>query len=80
MKKFFSFALILALLISIFPTIPSFADNSIKTYTVKIGKKISLKTDFKNPTWGSSDTSVATVTQKGKVKGISAGECNIVAV
>lgn len=48
-------------------------------YSVKEGKKITLTTEMKKAVWGSDNTSVATVSKKGVVKGISAGTCNIVA-
>ena len=48
-------------------------------YTVKVGKKVTIKTSLKNAVWGSNDTSIATVSQKGVVKGVAKGECTIVA-
>lgn len=48
-------------------------------YTIKVGKEISIDTSIKNATWGSDDTAIATVTQNGVVKGVSAGNCTIVA-
>ena len=50
-----------------------------KTYSVKVGKKITLKTSLKNAVWGSDDTSIATVSSKGVVKGVAKGSCVIVA-
>jgi hypothetical protein len=50
-----------------------------KTYSVKVGKKITLKTNLKNAVWGSDDTSIATVSSKGVVKGVAKGVCTIVA-
>ena len=48
-------------------------------YSVKAGKKISLKSNLKDAVWGSTDVSVAKVTQKGVVKGVAAGSCVITA-
>ncbi len=48
-------------------------------YTVKTGKKVTIKTSLENAVWGSDDTSIATVSQKGVVKGVARGECTIVA-
>lgn len=48
-------------------------------FSVKVGKKISLKTDLKNAVWGSDNVSIATVSKKGVVKGISEGQCIVVA-
>lgn len=50
-----------------------------KTYSVKVGKKITLTSSLKNAVWGSADVSIAKVTSKGVVKGKSAGTCTIVA-
>ena len=50
-----------------------------KTYSVKVGKKITLTSSLKNAVWGSDDISIAKVTSKGVVKGKSAGTCTIVA-
>ena len=50
-----------------------------ENYTVKVGKKVTIKTSLKNAVWGSDDTSIATVSQKGVVKGVAKGECTIVA-
>ena len=50
-----------------------------KTYSVKVGKKLTLKTSLKNAVWGSDDTSIATVSSKGVVKGGKKGSCTIVA-
>ena len=52
------------------------ADNK---YSVKVGKKITLKTNMKDAVWGSDDIGIATVSSKGVVKGVSEGSCTIVA-
>ncbi len=62
----------------IFEVIPIQAASKTE-YTVKVGKKITLKTSLKNAVWGSDNTSVATVTKKGVVKGVTVGSCTIVA-
>ena len=51
-----------------------------KTYSVKVGKKLTLKTGLKNAIWGCDDTSIATVSSKGVVKGVAKGSCTIVAM
>ncbi len=50
--------------------------------TVKTGKTLglSVKNGFGPTTWSSSDTSIATVDTKGKVKGIAKGKVTITAV
>jgi len=48
-------------------------------FSVKVGKKLSLKTELQNAVWGSDNVSVATVSKKGVVKGISEGKCIVVA-
>ena len=53
---------------------------SPKEYSVKVGKKLTLKTSLKNAVWGSSDTSIAKVSRTGKVTAKAVGECLISAV
>ncbi len=72
-----AFVLIIGLLISNLSYISVKAEDE---YSVEVGKKIKLKTGLKNPVWGSTDTSIATVTKKGYVKGKKSGTCIISAV
>ncbi|MBO4416314.1 MAG: family 16 glycosylhydrolase [Lachnospiraceae bacterium] len=77
-KRFFGIIIILSLLITIF--IPTTCVGAVNTYSIRVGKKLQLTSTFKKPAWGSSDTSVATVSDKGVVKGKSKGKCYISAV
>ena len=47
--------------------------------TIEVGKAVTLKVKgtSKKVTWSSSDKNIATVSSKGKVKGIKAGTCTI---
>jgi len=72
------------LLTAILLFISAMSDFSIQAadstgYSVKVGKKITLSTNLKNAVWGSDDISIAIVSKKGVVKGVSAGTCTIVA-
>ena len=58
---------------------PMVRAEAADTYKVKAGKKITLSSSLKNPVWGSTDTSVATVSDKGVVKGIKKGTCYVTA-
>lgn len=75
-----SVLLIVSLIVSI-AIVPSYDTRAASSgeYSVKVGKKLTLKTSLKSPVWGSDDLSVATVSSKGVVKGVSEGSCTIVA-
>ncbi len=81
MKRFIALLLCCCIcvvnLLIIKPTIAEAASKN--EYSVKVGKKITLETNMKNAVWGSDDVSIATVTSKGVVKGVSKGSCTIVA-
>jgi len=79
MKNMTKLIAVLLITVSIIGTVPVKATSS-NEFTVKAGKKITLETSLKNATWGSSNLSIATVTKKGVVKGISVGKCTVVAV
>lgn len=73
--------------VTVIPIYPTGLKLSKPAITVKAGKTASLKatiapknTDFKTLVWSSSNTSVATVDAKGKIRGISAGTAVITAV
>lgn len=79
MKRYFiNIVIVMVFFVSLFSSNSIYAaDNN--AYSVKVGKKITLKTELKKAVWGSSDTSIATVTNKGVVKGVKEGTCTIVA-
>lgn len=73
--------------ITVTPIYPTGLKLSKPALIVKAGKTASLRatiapknTDFKTVVWSSSNTAVATVDAKGKVRGISAGTAVITAV
>ena len=72
--------------VTVTPIYPTAIKVSKAALTVKTGKSASLKatitpknTDFKTVTWASSNTAVATVDAKGKIKGIAPGTAVITA-
>lgn len=76
-------ALLLALIMVCVVVVPASnvkASSIVNEYSVKVGKKLTLKTSLKNAVWGSDDSSVATVSSKGVVKGVSEGTCTVAAV
>ena len=78
MKKAVLLFIVFIILGTTFGAYPTQAASS-SSYSIKVGKKLSIDTSLKNATWGSDDTEVATVTQKGVVNALSAGTCTIVA-
>lgn len=75
-------ALLIGILLLSIITMPAHdikAASVVNEYSVKVGKKLTLKTSLKKAVWGSDDLSVATVSSKGVVKGVSEGACTIVA-
>ncbi len=76
-KKSIGLILLFALLFSLIS--PMAKAEAADTFKVKVGKKITLASTLKNPVWGSTDTSIATVSDKGVVKGIKKGTCYVTA-
>lgn len=77
-KQFPVLLLIFTFMITLF--IPTVGVGAINTYSIKAGKKLQLTSTLRNPVWGSSDVSVATVSKTGLVKGKTKGKCYISAV
>ncbi len=78
MKKAIALILSVIIMSTVFSASPIEAASK-SSYSVKVGKKVTIDTGLENAIWGSDDITVATVTQKGIVKGVSAGTCTIVA-
>lgn len=72
--------------VTVLPINPTLIKISKSTVSLKPGKTVTLKdtvspknTDFKTVTWSSSNPGVATVSSKGKVKGVGEGTATIIA-
>ncbi len=76
MKKIFALFLMMILLA---PSLPTAAKTNVQRVSVYKGKTVTVKPSLKKATYSSTDTSVATVNSKGKIKGFSEGECYVIA-
>ena len=76
MKKIFALFLMMILLA---PSFPTAAKTNVQRVSVYKGKTVTVKSSLKKATYSSTDTSIATVNSKGKIKGVSEGECYVIA-
>ena len=83
-KRFCMIVLVLAITFSITPE-SVFAAKTVKLNrtkaTIYVGKKVQLKliNNKKKIKWSTSNKKIATVSKKGKVKGIKSGKATIIA-